>query len=158
MVVHFVISSFIRAPYRSEYLITPETSYSRAKKENANPIAGQCSWFGGNLPRGLKTAAHAQWMFTAQLVCQGMCKQAEIIRALGVSKNSVSRSVKKFREGGPDAFFARPKGRGGSVITEELKARAQEMLNSGESRRDVAEALEADPFRHRFILIFDREG
>jgi len=80
-------------------------------------------------------------MFTAQLVCQGMCKQAEIVRAFGVSKNSVGRSVKKFREGGLDAFFARRKGRGGSVITEEVKARAQEMLNSGESRRDVAEAL-----------------
>ena len=81
-------------------------------------------------------------MFTAQLVCQGMCKQAEIMRAFGVSKNSVSRNVKKFREGGPDAFFAKRKGRGGSVITEEVKARAQEMLNSGESRQDVAEALE----------------
>lgn len=81
-------------------------------------------------------------MFTAQLVSQGMCKQAEIIRAFGVSKNSVSRSVKKFREGGPDAFFAKRKGRGGSVITEEVRARAQEMLNSGESRQDVAEALE----------------
>jgi transposase len=80
-------------------------------------------------------------MFTAQLVCQGMCKQAEIVRAFGVSKNSVGRSVKKFREGGPDAFFDRRKGRGGSVITEEVKARAQEMLNSGESRQDVAEAL-----------------
>ena len=33
-------------------------------------------------------------MFTAQLVCQGACQQAQIIRAFGVSKNSVLRSVK----------------------------------------------------------------
>ena len=34
-------------------------------------------------------------MFTAQLVCQGSCRQIEIIRTFGVSKNSVLRSVKK---------------------------------------------------------------
>lgn len=44
-------------------------------------------------------------MFTAQLVCQGMCKQSEIIRAFGVSKNSVSRSVKRYREEGARGFF-----------------------------------------------------
>jgi transposase-like protein len=81
------------------------------------------------------------WMFTAQLVCQGMCRQVEIMRAFGVSKNSVCRSVKKFREGGPDAFFVKRKGRGGSVITEDVKARAQEMLNTGKTRQDVAKAL-----------------
>jgi len=44
-------------------------------------------------------------MFTAQLVCQGTCKQSEIVRTFGVSKNSVSRSVKKYREEGAKGFF-----------------------------------------------------
>jgi hypothetical protein len=44
-------------------------------------------------------------MFTAQLVCQGMCRQSEIIRAFGVSKNSVGRSVKKYKANGVEAFF-----------------------------------------------------
>ncbi len=43
-------------------------------------------------------------MFTAQLVCQGACQQVQIIRAFGVSKNSVLRSVKKYREEGIQAF------------------------------------------------------
>ena len=44
-------------------------------------------------------------MFTSQLVYQGQCRQVEIIRAFGISRNSVSRGVQKFKEGGADAFF-----------------------------------------------------
>jgi transposase len=80
-------------------------------------------------------------MFTAQLVCQGMCKQVDIVRAFGVSKNSVKRAVKKFRENGPDGFFAPRKTRSGNVITDTAKVRAQELLNLGWSRREVAENL-----------------
>ena len=39
-------------------------------------------------------------MFTAQLCVQGACKQAEIVRAFGVSKSSVLRSVNKYRQDG----------------------------------------------------------
>ena len=39
-------------------------------------------------------------MFTAQLCVQGACKQAEIVKAFGVSKSSVIRSVKKYRQEG----------------------------------------------------------
>jgi transposase len=80
-------------------------------------------------------------MFTAQLVCQGMCRQAEIIRAFGVSKNSVSRGVKKYREGGPRAFFAPRKGHRGSVLTDDVKAHAQELLNLGKGKLEVAKEL-----------------
>ena len=80
-------------------------------------------------------------MFTAQMVCQGICKQAEIIRAFGVSKNSVSRSVERYREEGPRAFFLSRKGRSGSVLTDEVKVRAQELFNVGKSKREVAEEL-----------------
>ena len=81
-------------------------------------------------------------MFTAQLVCQGACKQVDIIRTFGVSRSSVSRSVHKYREGGPAAFFVQRRGRGGSVLTEEVLAKAQEMLNLGENKQEVAEALD----------------
>ena len=80
-------------------------------------------------------------MFTAQLVCQGMCKQAEVVRAFGVSKNSVNRSVKKYRNEGPSAFFALRKGHQGSVLTDEVKALAQELLNQGKTKHEVAEEL-----------------
>jgi len=80
-------------------------------------------------------------MFTAQLVCQGVCKKAEIIRTFGVSKNSVNRSVEKYQTGGVVSFFAPRKGRGGSVLTDEVMARAQALLDEGEDRQAVAEQL-----------------
>ena len=46
-------------------------------------------------------------MFTAQLICQGVCRQVDIVRTFGVSKNSVIRSVNAYRTGGIGAFYAR---------------------------------------------------
>jgi transposase len=70
-----------------------------------------------------------------------MCKQVEIVDAFGVSKNSVSRSVKRYGREGPEAFFKARRGRGGSVLTDEVQANAQELLNLGKSKREVAEKL-----------------
>jgi transposase len=80
-------------------------------------------------------------MFTAQLVCQGACRVTEIIRKFGVSKNSVLRSVKKFREEGVAGFFGSRGGRGGTVMTDEVTAKAQELLGRGCSRPEVAKEL-----------------
>ena len=80
-------------------------------------------------------------MFTAQLVCQGGCTQAEIQRAFGVSKSSVRRSVKKYRAEGAEAFFRPRKGRGASVITEEVKDRVEELFATGKTKKEVAEEL-----------------
>ena len=51
-------------------------------------------------------------MFTAQLCVQGACSQAQIIRTFGVSKNSVLRSVAKYRQEGIEGFYRPRKGRG----------------------------------------------
>ena len=85
-------------------------------------------------------------MFTSQLYVDGNCKQSEIVEAFGVTPISVKRAVKKYREGGPGAFFAsrRPE-RKPRVLTEEVIEQAQEMLHQGLSRRDVAEALGLKP-------------
>ena len=80
-------------------------------------------------------------MFTAQLIAQGTCRQVDIVRAFGVSKNSVIRSVDKFRAGGVEAFFTPRATRGASVMTPEVTAQAQQLLGSGWSRREVAEHL-----------------
>lgn len=80
-------------------------------------------------------------MFTAQLVCQGVCRQSEIIHAFGISKNSVNRNVRKYQQDGADVFFKPRKGRGGSVLTDEVKAQAQKLLNLGKSKQDVAKEL-----------------
>lgn len=80
-------------------------------------------------------------MFTAQLCCQGACTQAEIIRAFGVSKSSVLRSVAKYRREGINGFYRPRKTRGASVVTAEVTAKAQELLDFGHSRNEVAEEL-----------------
>ena len=80
-------------------------------------------------------------MFTAQLCCQGVCTQAQIIRTFGVSKNSVLRSVTKYHREGINGFYRPRKARGSSVMTTEITVQAQSLLNHGHSRREVAEEL-----------------
>lgn len=80
-------------------------------------------------------------MFTAQLVCQGTCRQVDIIRAFGVSKNSVLRSVKKYREDGISGFYEPRRGRGSTVITKKIAEQAQQLLNAGVLRKEIAEQL-----------------
>ena len=79
-------------------------------------------------------------MFSAQLVCQGSCRQSEIIQTFGVSKNSVKRSVKKYRAEGIESFFRRR--RSSNVLTPQVVARAQELLYRGGSPSEVADELE----------------
>jgi transposase len=80
-------------------------------------------------------------MFTAQLVCRGACRQVDIVRTFGVSKNSVKRSVKRYHEGGVEAFYVARKKRGATVLTTTVTAEAQRLLDSGRSRHEVAERL-----------------
>jgi hypothetical protein len=85
--------------------------------------------------------AHSFRMFTAQLICQGACRQVDIVRAFGVSKNSVIRSVYQYHAGGVKAFYAPRATRRASVLTPEVAAQAQQLLGAGRSRREVAEHL-----------------
>ena len=80
-------------------------------------------------------------MFTSQAIVQGLCRQVDVMRAFGVSASSVKRGVKRYLEGGAKAFYAPRKGRGPSVLTDEVKARAQALLDEGQSRSEVARAL-----------------
>ncbi|MGO9600001.1 MAG: putative transposase [Isosphaeraceae bacterium] len=85
--------------------------------------------------------AHSFRMFTAQLICQGACRQVDIVRAFGVSKNSVIRSVNTYRAGGVKAFYTPRAPRRASVMTPEVRAQAQQFLGIGWSRGEVAERL-----------------
>jgi len=44
-------------------------------------------------------------MITSQLYINGNCKQVDIVKAFGVSANSVKRYVKKYREGRDGGIF-----------------------------------------------------
>lgn len=81
-------------------------------------------------------------MFTAQLCCQGVCKQAEIVRVFGVSKKSILRSVSKYRKEGIAGFFRPAKKKGGRcLLNAEVRTQAQQLLDAGRSRRETAEQL-----------------
>lgn len=80
-------------------------------------------------------------MFTAQLICQGACKQRDVVGAFGVSASSVRRSVAKYRGQGIAGFFQPRKTRGATVLTADVLAHAQALLSQGTSRRQVAEQL-----------------
>jgi len=81
-------------------------------------------------------------MFTSQLVVNGNCTQAEVVRAFGISAISMKRYVKKFRAGGSNAFFSPRRKRQPRVLTPEVLKRAQELLAEGQPRSAVAKALE----------------
>ena len=80
-------------------------------------------------------------MFTSQLVCQDACKQMDIVRAFGVSANSVKRNARKFRQDGVKGFYQVRKRRRGNVLTDVVLAQAQDLLSGGASRREVADEL-----------------
>ena len=88
-------------------------------------------------------------MFSSQLYVNGSASQAEICRAFGVSRISVKRSVKLYREQGMAGFFAEPKRRGAAVLTPEVLENVQELLDQGHSISEVAGQLDlkADTLR-----------
>ena len=104
---------------------------------------GQWTYFCGVQPvfQHAENDRRSFQMFTAQLICQGVCRQADIVRAFGVSKSSVIRSVNRYRAGGVNAFYTPRATRGASVMTPEVTAQAQQLLGAGESPREVAEQL-----------------
>lgn len=104
---------------------------------------GYCYYFCGINPVFLHDADdHNSFrMYTSSLVVQGICRQIEIVNAFSVSRNSVSRSVSKYQKYGPSEFFRTRQGHGGTVLTDEVKAEAQSLLNLGKGKKVVAEQL-----------------
>lgn len=81
-------------------------------------------------------------MFTSQLYINGTASQAEICRAFGVSKISMKRSVKLYREKGMAGFYEEPRRRGPAVLTPPVIAEVQELLDEGRQLPDIANRLE----------------
>ena len=79
----------------------------------------------------------------AQLIDVGACRPVEIVRTFGVPKRSVLRAVQRYRQGGAAAFFrTRNTRRGGTVFTAPVLAQAQELLDEGMEKTEVAACLE----------------
>jgi hypothetical protein len=79
---------------------------------------------------------------TAQLIESGGCRQVDILRTFGVSKNSVIRSTNTLRQEGVEAFSKpRPVRYGGTILTAELVDKAQILLDGHHSRSEAASKL-----------------
>jgi prepilin-type processing-associated H-X9-DG protein len=74
-----------------------------------------------------------------------VAKQAQIIRAFGVSKIAVLRAVKLYREKGPEGFYQPRKTRGAAVLTPPVLEQVQALLDEGVEVRDAAERLGLKP-------------
>lgn len=82
----------------------------------------------------------------SQLIDSGTCRQVDIINAFGISKSLVARTLRKFREEGPEGFFKKRKGgKKGSVLTEEVLGQAQALIDQGYARNVIAEELVVKP-------------
>ncbi len=88
-------------------------------------------------------------MITSQLYVNGSATQAEICRAFGVSRISVKRSVKLYREKGVAGFYAPPRRRGPAVLTPEVVEKVQQLLDQEMSIPETARklSLKADTLR-----------
>jgi len=105
---------------------------------------GCVTYFHGTLPVFTHDVddIHTFHMITSQFCCTGSAKQSDIVRAFGVTKISVSRAVKRYREKGPGGFYTPRVSRGPAVLTPTVMAEAQRLLDEGSSIPEAAETLE----------------
>ncbi len=108
------------------------------RKEN-----GQIVYFNAMMPVFMHDEDDVQsfHMITSQFCCSGIVKQADIVRAFGVTKISVMRAVKRYRELGAKGFYAPKKTRGAGVLTSAVIAEAQTLLDAGREVPAVAMEL-----------------
>ena len=79
----------------------------------------------------------------ATLINAGLCKQVQIVRAFGVDRKMLGRAQQQLKERGAESFFQKRSGRkGGTILTEERLAQAQQLLNEGLSRGEVCAELQ----------------
>ena len=102
--------------------------------------AGKVVYFHGMLPvfqhdeKDLKSFR----LFSSQLIANGTVRQRDIARAFGVPLATVKRYMKVYREQGAAGFFRARRRRSASVLTPEVKQRAQALLDQGKSVPEVS--------------------
>jgi transposase len=76
-----------------------------------------------------------------KLHISGYAKQSDIIRAFGVTKISVKRSVKLYREKGTRGFYAPRVTRGAAVLVDGVVEQVEELLAGGASAAEATRTL-----------------
>lgn len=80
-------------------------------------------------------------MFTSQLIANGTVRQRDIVRAFGVPLATVKRYLKVHRQKGAAGFFLQARRRSATVLTPEVKQRAQALLDEGKSVPEVSSEI-----------------
>jgi hypothetical protein len=80
-------------------------------------------------------------VYMAQLYVNGTASQAEINRAFGMNPINMKRWVARYQKKGPAGFYTKERRTVGRVVTEEVASNAQEMLDEGHERSEVAKVL-----------------
>ena len=105
---------------------------------------GMITYFNGHMPifSHLEDDDRTFKMINAQFCVQGTAQQIEIVKAFGVHKNYIKRAVKLYREYGPSGFYLPKATRGSSVLTGEVLAQVQDLLNIGNNIPTISNKLE----------------
>jgi hypothetical protein len=100
---------------------------------------GRVTYFNGSMPVFVHDEADAESfrMITAQFCVNGNARQADIVRAFGVTTISLKRAVKRYRTEGPRGFYTPRRTRGPAVLTAPVLAAAQ-LLVAFKSRGKLA--------------------
>ena len=122
--------------------VTPITALLAFTKEEGN-----ITYFNGSLPvfSHKEEDVESFRMITAQFCVNGHAQQMEIVRAFGVTKISVKRSVKLYREAGPRGFYKPKNRRGAAVLTPSVLEEAQQLLSGHEEVADIVLKLDIKP-------------
>ncbi len=122
--------------------VTPITALLAFTKEE-----GSITYFNGSLPvfSHKEEDVESFRMITAQFCVNGHAQQMEIVRAFGVTKISVKRSVKLYREAGPRGFYKPKNRRGAAVLTPSVLEEAQQLLSGHEEVADIVLKLDIKP-------------
>ena len=83
----------------------------------------------------------AMLLRAARLYVVSGVRQADIMRAFDLSRPTVARAVKRYRERGEDAFFEPRRGRGRTVVDAQIADKAANLLASGISGSACARQL-----------------
>jgi len=103
----------------------------------------QVTYFNGSMPvfaHDVDDTASFR-MITAQFCVNGNTKQADIVRAFGVTSISMKRAVKLYRKQGAKGFYVQRKSRGPAVLTPLVLGEAQQLLDGGMETPEVADQL-----------------
>ena len=104
---------------------------------------GRVTYFNGDMPVFTHDVEDIDSfrMITAQFCVNGNTKQIDIIRTFGISKISIKRAVKLYREEGVKGFYAKRKTRGPAVLTPPVLEQAQQLLDKELETPEVADRL-----------------